>query len=71
MKTETIEIYRCGTVIKPKLATFEAIIIGVSIRFDKIIYEVSYFNSFENKCIWLNENEFEVVQSLKIKIGFK
>ena len=42
----------------------------ISIKFDKVQYEISYFYLGEQKIVWLDENEFETNEN-KYKIGFK
>lgn len=67
-----MEIYQCGVKVKTKLGCIEAIITGLTIRFDAVAYELSYFNNeMEYKQVWMNENEFSVTGETKIKIGFK
>lgn len=71
MSENNLEILKCGTKVVPKLNNTEAIITAVSLRFDKVSYEVSYFYNGEYKVIWLHETEFEVDKTQKQSIGFK
>lgn len=63
-------LFPCGSPIKTKYGNIEGMITAQSLRFDKIQYEITYFNSGEQKCIWMNENEF-IANSDKCQIGFK
>lgn len=66
------ELYKCGTLVKPHLNNIEAMITAISIRFEVISYECSYFLNGEYKAIWLNELEFLAVGSVdKSEIGYK
>lgn len=60
----------CGTVVKPKLLNIEAMVTCQSLRFDKVQYEISYFLNGEQKVIWMNENEFDVINGNRQIIGF-
>ncbi len=67
-----IELIPCGTKVTPKLLKVDAMITCSSIRFDKVTYELTYFNSGEQKTIWMNENEFNITGPVdKVKVGFK
>lgn len=67
-----MEVHKCGAKVA---MTFnhdcEAIITAVSIRFERVVYEVSYFNTGEYKQIWLDECEFSLLNGEKQRIGFK
>jgi hypothetical protein len=43
----------------------------MSLRFDKVTYEITYWDGADQKTIWVNENEFEVSAPELTKIGFK
>ena len=62
--------FPCGISVKSKIGYVEGIITAVSIRFDNIQYEVSYFTDNEYKSAWLNESEF-TTENQKHSIGFK
>jgi hypothetical protein len=66
-----MEVIKCGSMIRTKLGELSAIITAISIRFDRITYEVSYFYNGEYKCVWLSEDEFSIDVDDKQKIGFK
>lgn len=69
---EEIKIYYCGTKVIPKMQKMEAMITCSTIRFDRVVYEVSYFYNGEYKTIWLHENEFDVEKDIeKGSVGFK
>jgi len=60
----------CGTIVKPKLLNIEGMITCQSLRFEKVQYEVTYFLNGDYKTIWMNENEFDIVNGTRQKIGF-
>lgn len=65
----TLLLFPCGTLVKSKYGNIEGMITCQNIRFDKVQYEVSYFNNGEQKAIWMNENEF-TTDVKKYAIGF-
>ena len=65
-----IEIIKPGSTIKTKLSNIEGIITGVTIRFNAVQYEISYFDNKGYRIIWMNEAEFETTISERLKIGF-
>ena len=65
-----MEVLRCGLFVVIKLANIKGMITCSSVRFDKVSYEVTYFDG-EIKTAWLNEFEFEVSVPEVQKIGFK
>ena len=64
-----MKIIACGTRVTTKLNSIEGIITAISIRFDTVNYEVSYFAGQDYKQIWLNEAEFNFTTK-KETIGF-
>jgi hypothetical protein len=67
-----ILVYKCGTSVKIKNIDLKGFITGISIRDERITYEISYFmnNTYytHNFC----EYELEIYPfSDKIQIGFK
>lgn len=64
-----IKAFKCGSPVITKLSSIKGMITCIAIRFDKITYEISYFNSGEQKCVWMNESEFETKEQ-KTQIGF-
>jgi hypothetical protein len=42
-----------------------------SVRFDKVTYEITYYEGLLQRAIWMNENEFELNEPEVQKIGFK
>ena len=66
----TISVYPSGTIVKMKLADLDGMITCSAIRFDKVQYEVTYFNKGAYETVWMNENEFET-NTHKNRIGFK
>lgn len=67
-----MEVYKCGTKVS---LTFnhdsDGVITAVSIRFERVVYEVSYFNNGEYKQVWLDKCEFGILNGEKNRIGFK
>jgi len=66
-----MNLIKCGTEAKTKLAGMDAIVTAISIRFNRATYELSYFYNGEYKTVWLDESEFETSKNKKCKIGFK
>lgn len=66
-----MKLIQCGTKAHISSAKIDAIITGISIRFNRSTYELSYFYNGEYKSVWLDESEFETSSSEKLKIGFK
>jgi hypothetical protein len=66
-----MEVLKCGIYVIVKLANIKGMITCCSIRFDKVIYEITYYIGGENKTVWVNENEFEIESPEMTKIGFK
>lgn len=66
-----MEVLKCGSIVITKIAGIRGMITCVSIRFDKITYEITYFSDSEQRTIWMDVNEFEIEEIEKIKIGFK
>lgn len=66
-----MKVFECGSRIKTSLSVIPAIITAISIRFNAVAYEVSYFNNGEYKQIYLNETEFTLEDGKKQTIGFK
>ena len=64
-------LLKCGVKVIPKLYKQECLITGINIRYEKVIYELSYFNSGSYTSVWMNEDEFEVIEVLTVKIGYK
>lgn len=64
-----MKVIPCGTHITIKLNSVEGIITAVSIRFNAIAYEISYFSGNDYKQIWLNDAEFTALVKKK-QIGF-
>jgi hypothetical protein len=68
-----MSFYACGTRVKCEIAPIAGMITQISLRFEKIAYEITYFDSGEFKTTWMNEKEFSVVGTTveKTLIGFK
>ena len=65
----TLLLFPCGTLVKSKYGNIEGMVTCQNLRFDKVQYEISYFNNGEQKAIWMNENEF-TTDVKKYAIGF-
>ena len=66
-----MDTIKCGTLVIIKLANIKGMITCMSLRFDKVSYEITYFDGADQKCIWANEQEIEVTSPEITKIGFK
>lgn len=66
-----IETIKCGTLVIIKLANIKGMVTCMSLRFDRVAYEVTYFDGADAKTIWVHESEFEVTNPELTKIGFK
>ena len=67
-----MEVYQCGTECTIKLLNAQAIIVGVSIRYERVMYECSYFVNQVVHEVWLHETSlvFKEYEN-KTQIGFK
>lgn len=65
----TLLLFPCGTLVRSKYGNIEGMITAQNLRFERVQYEVSYFNNGEQKAIWMNENEF-TTDVKKYAIGF-
>ena len=70
MKNE-IKVFDCGTRVVIKLGNLEGLITGISIRFGKASYDISYCINGQYKNIWMYEQEFTASDPCMVKIGFK
>lgn len=69
---KTMKIFKCGTRVKTHIGNQEAIITAANIRFNRVAYELSYFNNGEYKTCWCNDSEFDpCVNYEKNSIGYK
>ena len=66
-----ISIYKCGTYVHIPAGDITGWISAISISFDNISYEISYFaGTGEHMTIWLHDTQF-TTQNNRTKIGFK
>lgn len=65
-----MNIVPCGSRVTSKLNNVEGIVTGISIRFNTISYEISYFSGLDYKQIRMNECEFTFSEKKK-QIGFQ
>jgi len=67
-----MKVFKCGTIINIKLSNIEGMITSCAIRFTAVVYEVAYFLNGEQYVLWMNENEFTVIPTIKKQtIGYK
>lgn len=66
-----MEVLKCGIEVTPRLSNIKGIITAVSIRFNMVTYELTYFIEGKREIIWVDENELVIENSDKQKIGFK
>lgn len=67
-----MQVHKCGAKVAISLNhDSDGLITAISIRFERVSYEVSYFNAGEYKQVWLDECEFTILNGDKQKIGFK
>lgn len=65
-------VFKCGQKVAIKFNhDVDGIITAQLLRFERAVYEISYFNNGEYKQIWLDESEFTAINGEKQKIGFK
>ena len=65
-----MEILKCGILVVVKLANIKGMITCASIRFDSIIYEVTYYEGVVQHTIWVRIDEIELNKEEVQKIGF-
>lgn len=69
---KTRNVIQPGTKVKINAGKLDAVIVGVMIRKDSHIYEMSWFNGAESKSGWFYDFEFIVENATEpMKIGFK
>ncbi len=66
-----IKVYALQTRVELLESGVKAIITGIKIRMNGIMYEVAYFSGDERKTVWMYEIEITPIVKLEIKIGFK
>lgn len=67
-----IKVIPCGTMVEIILLKMKAMITGITIRFNAVAYEVSYFHDGEYQNVWLHESQFTIEQNIESReIGFK
>jgi len=70
-KKNYMEVVKCGAKAHINLSQAEAVVTGISIRFGRASYELSYYHNGECKTVWCDESEFTVGDGNKMRIGFK
>lgn len=66
-----MNVYKCGEKATPKCHQVTCMITCVTIRFDKVTYELSYFQHGEQKTVWMHEEEFDITVEKELNVGFK
>ena len=66
-----MEIYKCGTEVIIKLANIKGIITCCGIRYDRVTYEITYYEGLSQSIVWVHPSEFEISIPENQKIGFK
>lgn len=66
-----MEVVKCGTKAHINLSQSEATVTGISIRFGRASYELTYFHNGDVKTVWMDESEFTIGDVNKQRIGFK
>lgn len=66
-----MKVYKCGSKAITVVGEIEGIITGINIRFERIQYELSYFQKGEHKSTWLEECEITCKVKERNIIGFK
>jgi len=64
------EVLNCGLLVVLKLANIKGMITCSAIRFEKVTYEVTYYDGSDQKIVWVNEFEFDINEPQTTKIGF-
>lgn len=66
-----MKLIKCGTKAITTIGKVEGVITAISIRFNTVSYELSYFTRDEYKTAWLNESEFTTESKGRNEVGFK
>ena len=64
-------VLECGTSVKTKIGGKVGMITCAAIRFDAIMYEVTYYEDKEFQAVWMREQELVIDDRKERKIGFK
>ena len=63
-------ILNCGTLVTTKLNKINGMITASTIRFDAVIYEITYGDDF--KTVYMRRDEFDTIGEVKtLKLGFE
>jgi len=65
-----MKMIKCGTLVTTKVGGVHGMITGATIRFENIIYEMTYYAADEFKTGWFKEEEINIDDSNVKKIGF-
>lgn len=69
---KNLPIYPCGTEVVTKMGNYKGLIVGISIRWENVLYEVKYIKEDKNfDSYYMNEQEFTVDELVeKVKLSF-
>ena len=68
----TLEIYKCGTLVRMLGCDITAMIVDVLIKKDCVQYGVAYYNKGDYISVLMIEEQFEAIEpSAKTKLGYK
>lgn len=65
-----MQLFSCGTDVEIKISKVKGVITAIEIRFQSIVYQVSWFNADGIVSCWLNESMFTTDSHHNLKIGF-
>lgn len=64
-----MQIVKCQTKVKTVIGDIKAIVIGVCIRDESVMYEIGYFQNGNYVTAWIRRYEFEIDTAIKKKAG--
>ncbi len=65
-----VTVLSCGLSVKSKVGGIEGQITGVIIRFDKVLYEITYVSTDQFRVTTMDPGEFDVFDKKHQVIGF-
>lgn len=66
-----LEVHACGTVIITKLAKIEGMITSITIDFDNVLYNITYYDGDKFVNCKMHSLEFDVIGTERTTIGFR
>lgn len=70
MSSPTLQIIPCGTKITISLGLIPGVISEIIIKYDRILYNISYLYNGEGRIVTLHEKEFTIGEAEKQNVGF-